>query len=126
MSSTEGQGPSATLTEQDYAQKFGAWLNDQMAQQNMTQADLARRVNLSRGQIHHYRQGTHRPRPHTMRRIAEGLGVDLGDALAIAGYTPEGSSDHDELAAMVRYIPNERLPEARRFIQFLINSPDRD
>lgn len=71
-------------TRQDFAKRLRALL----AERSMSQSDLAAAAKIGRDSVSTYASGKTLPKPPTMRRIAQALGVEV-TALNPAAVTPE-------------------------------------
>ncbi|WP_055588003.1 helix-turn-helix transcriptional regulator [Peterkaempfera griseoplana] len=63
-------------------EEFGPWLGRQLRRRNMTQAELAAEVKVTRAAVSAWITGRAQPRPETVRQIAEALSTDLGTVYA--------------------------------------------
>ena len=63
------------MSPQD-GEPFGSWLGRQLRRAEMTQAQLAERIPITRAAVSAWINGRAEPRPETQRRIAEILGTD--------------------------------------------------
>lgn len=68
--------------------QFATWLAQQLAQKNLSQAELARRVKTSTGSVSMWINGQRVPDPSSIDKIADVLFVDVDEVLAIAGHRP--------------------------------------
>lgn len=103
---------------------FGKWLEAKLAQKEMTQVELARRIKKTREQIRRIINGESGTRRETAEAIAIALGVPTRDALKAAGYdyvempteetelTYEPSEDEDEVISYYRGISEYLRPAA--------------
>lgn len=66
-----------------------------------SQAELSRRAGISQGHISQIEAGHKQPRPRTVRRLADALGVPLGSLLSA-----------DDGAAPLPHDPGERLTDS--------------
>jgi transcriptional regulator with XRE-family HTH domain len=97
--------------------EFGRWLQRQLDRREWTQADFARKVNLSTGTVNHWITAKRIPDPPSCDRIADALFLDVQDVLRHAGHlseTPDDSEHVRELIAMIRRV--DWTPERLRFV----------
>lgn len=108
----------------DEAHAFGAWLTGEMATQRITQQELATRMDVARNAVNRWCNGRIRPNPDTATRIALALNLPPTDALVAAGYMETVDDEREQIANLVRYLPKERLPDALRYLRFLMREGD--
>ncbi|MFI6846095.1 helix-turn-helix domain-containing protein [Kitasatospora sp. NPDC050467] len=61
----------------DESEDFGPWLGRQLRRRDMTQAELATRVGVTRAAVSAWITGRAQPRPETVRQIADAFDTDL-------------------------------------------------
>ena len=89
------------MTDHDIA----SWLRHQLARREWSGADLARRLDVSTGRVSEWTSGKRRPNPRTCIHLADVLGMDPDQVLAIAGHRvhPEPLDDPKaDLIALIR------------------------
>lgn len=72
---------SVSVDDIDYAQRIGSNIAKLLEARGMTQADLARRLGVSRAGINKYVVGVAAPHPRNIVRIAAALGVSTDELL---------------------------------------------
>ena len=72
------------------ARDFADWLDRQLRRRGMSQAEFARRLETSSGTVNRWLHGAEprKPSPASCDLIADVLGVDRDEVLAIAGHRP--------------------------------------
>ena len=77
---------------------FSEWLLEQMGNQNLTQADLAKASGLTRTAISDYiNQKRTNPEPHALIALAKALHVSLLNIFRVAGLLPDDHlSENDQ------------------------------
>jgi len=92
---------------------FGAWIDSQLIRRQMSQADLARRLETSNSTVSNWIRGGRVPTPESCDKIADVLGLSVDDVLMAAGHRPRGL---DEWPEDVREVANimVKLPEQHR------------
>ena len=93
--------------------RFGPWLDAQLRERGMTQAELARKMETSTGAISSWIHGKRHPTPASCRSIAGILRLPVDVVLEAAGHRPPS---RDDLPADVREVAAlmEGLPEVHR------------
>src|SRR5688572_16376881 len=95
---------------------FGIWLRRQLARRDgMPQAQFARRAGVSPGTVSDWINGHRKPKAELADRIADALGVDTDEVLALLGVRPaEPPSPADEPRGRIVALVNRvRLTEDR-------------
>jgi transcriptional regulator with XRE-family HTH domain len=110
---------------------FSPWLRHQLQRREWTPADFARRLNASEGTVSHWLRGERLPRPSSVDRIAEALGLPLEDVMRRAGYLPpeQRSPDDaykDEIKALIDGIPVSVLGPVKVMLQGLYDDAQRN
>lgn len=105
---------------QRQAQQFGSWFSEQAASRGMNQGEIARHVGVTRQAVSRWVLGKERPRPETCVKIARAFDMSPQDVLARAGHVAPVDDARQALIELVRYLPEERLVEAARYLRFLI------
>jgi transcriptional regulator with XRE-family HTH domain len=71
---------------------FATWLRRQLNRNEWTQADFARRMDVSTGRISEWTTGKRVPNPKSCELIADVLGADIDLVLRVAGHRPNVES----------------------------------
>lgn len=109
---------------------FASWLKRQLLRREWTQADLARRLNVSTGTVANWATGSRLPSTASVDRIADVLGIDIDDVLVAAGHRPptfdiDPDSPEAQLIPLIRQIDWEsrpgRLEEVEAELRFMID-----
>lgn len=86
------------------------------------QADSARRVGMSAGTASSWVNGQRGPDPASCERIADGLGVDVGEVRTLVGHRPRVDSDEVEevrrLPALMRGMPADVRRQVVEFAEW--------
>lgn len=84
-------------------ERFGPWLRRQLERrEGLTQTEFARRAGVSGGTVSDWLRGRRRPHADLADRIADALGADLDEVLALLGVRPrEAPRSDDEARARV-------------------------
>jgi len=107
----------ASQVEYKHELAVSAFTNDLvrlMTEQNITQADLARRLGVSRSRISQLLQHKSSPSLHTMVQVAHAIGCDVNPGLAPCGFRPTGFYVADGGKTTARYSETKRLGESTR------------
>ncbi len=78
-------------------QLFSAWLLDQLHQRGWSQAELARRANITKGAISHVLNETRRPGEALCKAIADALGYPPETVFRAAGLLPTINAEDADL-----------------------------
>jgi transcriptional regulator with XRE-family HTH domain len=89
---------------------FGDWLAGQLLSREWSKAEFARRLGVSNGDVSRWVRGVRIPRPDTVDKIADVLGVDVDLALTMAGHRPpvfriEPGTPEARLLPLIRQVP---------------------
>jgi transcriptional regulator with XRE-family HTH domain len=92
-------------TDRDLA----SWMRRQLARNEWTAADLARRVGMSAGRISEWLSGKRQPNPASCLRIADAFNADPDYVLALAGHRipppePQPDDPRTDLIAMLNRV----------------------
>ena len=88
------EGWEVRVSERDTAggqNDFGAWLTEIMRERGLSQADLARRLDIDAAQLSRWRRGLVTPSVNHLQRIAAVLAVPREDLDRLAGYPVAGT-----------------------------------
>lgn len=124
MDTTKSNGVNDDFTALAWSRKFGEWFDSLMTAHGYTNADLARRTDITRVMVGKYRRGMARPSPKTAQKIADAFGLNPFDVMSVAGYGGDVDDTRSRIADLVRFIPAERLPETERYLRFIANEED--
>lgn len=102
---------------------FATWFQRQLRLRDWTQADFVRRSGAARGTVSNWARGSRLPDPAGCDLIADVLGVDRDEVLAIAGHrTPDEELAPDDprrdLFALMKRV--KMTPERTGTIQTLL------
>lgn len=109
---------------------FGEWLREKITEKGISNAELARRVEVTPTYIGNLvrdyspnktKPGTSRPSEGVVERIAIALGENVDDALKAAGYYPKNGGD-EGLWSGYKDLPPEKQKLARKQIKAIIES----
>lgn len=114
---------------------IASWLRRELLRREWSQADFARRVHASTGNVSNWLSGKRRPMPESCDRIADVMFVDRDFVLALAGHRPlDEPVDADDpgtriaaLVPRVRWTPDRAFGIERLFtgwIEFDRDDPD--
>jgi transcriptional regulator with XRE-family HTH domain len=103
---------------------IGQRLREERQLRGWSQRDLARETGVNPDTISGIETEQHEPRPSTLRKLAEGLGLEVGDffaepALPKAKAPNAGQLDQDDAAMLLQALEN-----ARKLAQPLIEQDD--
>lgn len=84
---------------------FGRRLAEMLDEQGMTQADLATKIGVTRAAMSRYVSGDREPRYVTLVRIAEELGVGVGDLIP---------TEVDSVEAVLQFIARVTLTDDQK------------
>ncbi len=70
------------------ASNFAQWFQSQLRRREWTQADAARRLNVSTGVISYWFNGNRVPSPQSCDLISDAFGVPVDLVLELAGHRP--------------------------------------
>ena len=85
-----------------------------------TQAEAAQRAELSTTGWRHIEFGEKHPRKPTVRTLARVLGIDTNDALAAAGYEPDGDVQIPEQSGFISDLGHRLRPGDRMLVESLM------
>lgn len=74
----------AQVRDEAFLRRFGAHLRRLRTERNLSQYQLADMANVGRSQIIGIENGSINPTICTLRAVADGLGVPLGELVAVA------------------------------------------
>lgn len=101
---------------------FGAWLAAELLARDMSQAELARRLEASNGTVSSWVNNKRRPTPSSCRRVAAILHVPMDVALAAAGHRPLDAKDWPdavmEVAEMMMGLDEAEQAEVLAFVRW--------
>jgi transcriptional regulator with XRE-family HTH domain len=96
--------------------RFAAWLSGELRRQQMSPADLARRLDKSNATVGRWLKKERQPSSASCELISDVLFVDLDTVLEVAGHRPRTpirrSPLRTRLLRMADQIPEDRLPWA--------------
>lgn len=102
--------------------RFGGWLASQLAMRDMTQAELARKMETSTGAVSSWVHNTRTPTPASCREIARVLRVPVDMVLTAAGHRPSDNGAWPqeilEVAEMMKQLPDEQRAEVVAFVRW--------
>lgn len=98
---------------------FGTWLREELQRRRWSGAELGRVMGVGRNTVNRWVHDEVTPDPASCVALAEALSLDVIEVLSAAGYLPSGEGRED-LLALVRMLPDERLDDARLFLRFLL------
>lgn len=108
---------------------FGPWLASELMARDMSQAELARRLEASNGTVSSWVNNKRRPTPSSCRRVAAILHVPMDVALAAAGHRPLDAKDWPdgvvEVAEMMAGLPEREQQEVIEFVRWRVERSDR-
>jgi len=94
---------------------FGSWLESQLIERGMSQAELARKMAASGGTISHWVNNLRLPKPSSCRELARVLNLPLDEVLAAAGYrsrkVEDWPPDVQEVAELMLSMPEKERGE---------------
>lgn len=105
------------------ARPFVDWLRDRMRHREWTQADLARALDVPRGQVSSWLNGQKQPRPQSALAIADVFAADPDLLLSLTGNrppTPVGDDAVTEIVSLLRrvdLIRDDRLETVRGMLE---------
>ena len=90
---------------------LGAFLAERRTARLLTQPELAARVGISPGYLAQVEEGSRRPSPEVLQRLAGVLSVDVPDVVGRAGYaaTPPSADDPETAAFRALSAPLKRV-----------------
>lgn len=109
---------------------FSDWLNAQLAERNMSAAELARAMNKDQGVVSRMLRGERSPSPATIQSIANALRLPLDIVLrASLNMTPNPKVDPDDERAN-HLIQSLKKPSSKQraldYLQLLIEQEERE
>jgi transcriptional regulator with XRE-family HTH domain len=125
------------ILKEENMEEFGRRLKERMIDKNMTEAELAQKVQLWSSILTSYLQGERFPGYYTLLRIAEALDVSIDFLLGLkdepelnsvvkkSSSTKKKSREEDLIRITNKYIGNMRLKEARAFYLELMKGEDK-
>ena len=102
--------------------RFGPWLDTQLRERGMTQAELARKMETSTGAVSSWIHGKRHPTPASCRGIAGILRLPVDEVLEAAGHRPPNSGevppDVREVATLMEGLPDQHRAEIVAFARW--------
>ena len=92
--------------------EIASWLRNQLDRLDWTAADLARRVQVNKGRVSEWTSGKRRPSSQTCIRLADALGVDPDELLAVAGHRVSQQPLDDQKTRIIALIRRADLSPA--------------
>ncbi len=113
---------------------LGWWILRAMADRDLSQTELARRVGVAQGTISRWIYEPRRADIKALRRLADTLGTPYGEVLTLAGYddtaptpVPDSTDGEDELLTALKLlldrsspVPPDKLATLRAVLQGVI------
>jgi len=112
-------------------ERFGEWLEAQLAEKGWKQAELARRAHISQPTLSRIINDTRKVGPDAARSIARALGEAPEEVFRLAGLLPPAPSrsrlrEFDRIAAMLASLPDGPIrDEAMAAIEAIAESARR-
>lgn len=102
---------------------FPGWLQTKMAENDMSQADLAKKAKVSRAAISNVLNGYRRPGPELCRAIAKALDLPAESVFREAGLLDDLPSRRELFDEIVEYrltlLTDVQIDEVMQFIEFI-------
>lgn len=98
---------------------FGTWLREELQRRRWSGAELGRVMGVGRNTVNRWVHDEVTPDPASCVALAGALSLEITEVFAAAGYLPR-SGGRDDLLALVRLLPDERIEDARLFLRFLL------
>lgn len=97
------------------SEQLSYWLKRQLARREWNQADFARRLGTSPGNVSRWMTGERVPDPSSIDKIADVLGVDLDLVLALAGHRPPDTelNPDDPASAIIALVKQVQWTDER-------------
>lgn len=102
---------------------FGEWLQGQLNERGMSQSQLAKLANLSRGTISNIINGNRGIGEDSLTSIARALRLPAEDVFRRAGILPPARDDDPiakEAAHLISLLPDERKQQVLDYIRFIV------
>ena len=103
---------------------FASWLEEQLKEQGISQAELARRAGVTRGAINNILQGERGPGIDLAKGIAKALSIPPEQVMRAAGLLPEQkkvSREIEQIVHEVQDLSKEEQQEFLAYVRFLKN-----
>ncbi len=102
-------------------QPFETWVRQRIRQREWSQADLARKLDVPNSTVARWLNGKRRPTPESCDLIADVLGADLDQVLALAGHRPnlDAIPIDDPRATIIALVRRVDLDDQERFEHML-------
>lgn len=106
-------------TETEFAQRWGKWLSEKLAAKQWSGADLRRAIEAAGGkvgpsQVSRWMNGEQRPSLKGARLVADALGIERGEAFAVAGHSEDiGDAESPPIIVTDPAEPFIRMVKAR-------------
>lgn len=101
---------------------FGSWLESQLVRREMSQSDLARKLETSTSTVSNWVNGQRIPSPESCDKLADVFGVSVDEVLGVAGHRPRGLDEWDpdikEVAGLMQRMPESFRAEIVEFAQW--------
>ncbi len=101
---------------------FSEWLNKELIERDMSQADLARKSKLTTGAISNFMNELRKPSPEALSAIAKALGYPTEEIFRKAGIlppTPDKDYLTEEAEFLLSQLTEPQRKQAVKFIRFL-------
>jgi transcriptional regulator with XRE-family HTH domain len=102
-------------------QHFETWVRQRLRQREWTQADLARKLGVPNSTVARWLNGKRRPTSESCDLIADVLGADLDQVLALTGHRPnfDAIPVDDPRATIIALVRRVNLDDQERFEHML-------
>lgn len=98
---------------------FAGWLEAQLREQGISQAELARRAGVTRGAINNILQGERGPGVDLAKGIAKALSLPPEQVMRVAGLLPEDKKISKEIEQIVHEVEGLSPEEQREFLSYI-------
>lgn len=98
------------------------WIEDYRRRHGWNYSEFARAAGVDHSILSRWLQGTRRPRPEVLHRMAERLGADADELLHLAGYRARRGEDTAEVAMLTAKLRQVRMtPDRYRLLGSLLD-----